>query len=334
MFILHHAEDDCDLGIKPMNCPGHMLVFKNSTRSYRDLPLRIAETTTLYRNEKSGTLQGLTRVRSISQDDTHIFARPDQILGEIATLLEKIKNIYAIFNLKIDEIHLSTRPENFMGEKAVWDKAEDNLKTALNNAGLNYKINEGDGAFYGPKIDVKVKDAIGRQWQLATIQLDFQLPKRFELVYTDQNGEKITPIVIHRALLGSMERFMGVIIEHYSGIMPVWLSPVQVKIVSVAETHIPHCKKLASELKAAGIRVEIDEASETVGNKIRKAVNEKVPYMLVIGDKEVNSPLLNVRDRGSVETREIATTDFIKEVSDKIKNHEFARPKLTKTSLN
>ena len=322
MFILHHAEDDCDLGIKPMNCPGHMLIFKNSTRSYRDLPLRIAETTTLYRNEKSGTLQGLTRVRSISQDDTHIFARPDQILGEIATLLEKIKNIYAIFNLKIDEIHLSTRPENFMGEKAVWDKAEDNLKTALDNAGLNYKINEGDGAFYGPKIDVKVKDAIGRQWQLATIQLDFQLPKRFELSYTDQNGEKITPIVIHRALLGSMERFMGVIIEHYSGIMPVWLSPVQVKIVSVAEAHIKFCEKLATKLKEAGIRVEIDEANETVGNKIRKAVNEKVPYMLVVGDKEVNSPLLNVRDRGSVETREIATTDFIKEVSDKIKNHE------------
>jgi threonyl-tRNA synthetase len=322
MFILHHAEDDCDLGIKPMNCPGHMLIFKNSTRSYSDLPLRIAETTTLYRNEKSGTLQGLTRVRSISQDDTHIFARPDQILSEIATLLEKIKNIYAIFNLMIDEIHLSTRPENFMGEKAVWDKAEDNLKTALDNAGLNYKINEGDGAFYGPKIDVKVKDAIGRQWQLATIQLDFQLPKRFELSYTNQNGEKITPIVIHRALLGSMERFMGVIIEHYSGIMPVWLSPVQIKIVSVAETHIPHCKKLAAELKAAGIRVEIDEANETVGNKIRKAVNEKVPYMLVIGDKEVNSPLLNVRDRGSVKTREIATTDFIKEVSYKIKSHE------------
>lgn len=322
MFILHHAEDDCDLGIKPMNCPGHMLVFKNSIRSYRDLPLRIAETTTLYRNEKSGTLHGLTRVRSISQDDTHIFARPDQILSEIATLLEKVKNIYSIFNLEIDEIHLSTRPENFMGELAVWNEAENNLKTALANAKLNYKINEGDGAFYGPKIDIKVKDAIGRQWQLATIQLDFQLPKRFELSYTDQNGEKITPIVIHRALLGSMERFMGVIIEHYSGIFPVWLAPVQVKIISVAEAHIAHCQKLAAELKEAGIRVEIDDANETVGNKIRKAVNEKIPYMLVIGDKEMSSPLLNVRDRGSIETREIATVDFIKEVSTKIKNRE------------
>ena len=321
MFILHHAEDDCDMGIKGMNCPGHMLVFKNNIRSYRDLPYRIAETTTLHRNEKSGTLHGLTRVRSISQDDTHIFARPDQVLSEIATLLQKIKFIYSIFNLQIDEIYLSTRPDHFMGEKLVWDKAEDNLKTALNNAKLDYKINEGDGAFYGPKIDVKVKDAIGRQWQLATIQLDFQMPKRFELSYTDQNGEKVTPIVIHRALLGSMERFMGVIIEHYSGIFPVWLSPTQVKIISVAEVHIPFCKKLETELKKAGIRVEVDEANETVGNKIRKAVNEKVPFMLVIGDKEVASPVLNVRDRGSIETREIATSDFIKEVVDKIKNH-------------
>lgn len=322
MFILHHAEDDCDLGIKPMNCPGHMLVFKNGTRSYRDLPLRIAETTTLYRNEKSGTLHGLTRVRSISQDDTHIFARPDQILSEIATLLDKIKNIYAVFNLQIDEIHLSTRPEKFMGEKAVWDKAEDNLKVALNNAGLEYHINEGDGAFYGPKIDVKVKDAIGRQWQLATIQLDFQLPERFGLSYTDQNGEKITPIVIHRALLGSMERFMGVIIEHYSGILPVWLSPVQVKIISVAEAHIAPAEKLAAELIESGIRVEVDEANETVGNKIRKAVNEKVPYMLVFGDKEAASVNLNVRDRGSVETREISKEEFIAEILNKIKNHQ------------
>lgn len=318
MFILHHAEDDCDLGIKPMNCPAHMLVFKNEIRSYRDLPLRIAETTTLYRNEKSGTLHGLTRVRSISQDDTHIFCQPKQILEEISILLEKIKNIYRIFDLKIDEIHLSTRPEKFMGEKKTWDEAEDNLKNALKTAGLDYKINEGDGAFYGPKIDVKVKDAIGRQWQLATIQLDFQLPGRFELTYTDADGSKKTPVVIHRALLGSMERFMGVIIEHYAGTFPVWLAPVQVKIVSVAETHIPACEKLATELKEAGIRVELDDANETVGNKIRKAVNEKVPYMLVIGDKEANSPTLAVRDRGAVETRTIAKGDFIKEVTDKI----------------
>jgi len=321
MFILHHAADDCDMGIKPMNCPAHMLIFRNDIRSYRDLPLRLAETTTLYRNEKSGTLLGLTRVRSLSQDDTHIFLRPDQIMDEISVLLEKIKNIYKIFNLNIDEIHLSTRPESFLGEKSVWDEAENNLKTALEKAGLEYKINEGDGAFYGPKIDVKVKDAIGRQWQLATIQLDFQLPQRFELSYTDSDGSKKTPVVIHRALLGSLERFMGVIIEHYAGAFPVWLSPVQVKLISVAETHIPACQKLAAEFKAAGIRVEIDDANETVGNKIRKAVNEKVPYMLVIGDKEVDSPTLAVRDRGAQETRDISKDDFIAEILEKMKNY-------------
>lgn len=321
MFILHHAADDCDMGIKPMNCPAHMLIFKRDIHSYRDLPLRLAETTTLYRNEKSGTLLGLTRVRSLSQDDTHIFLRPDQIMDEISVLLEKIKNIYKVFNLNIDEIYLSTRPESFLGEKSVWDEAENNLKTALEKAKLEYKINEGDGAFYGPKIDVKVKDAIGRQWQLATIQLDFQLPGRFELSYTDSDGSKKTPVVIHRALLGSLERFMGVIIEHYAGAFPVWLSPVQVKVVSVAEAHIPACQKLAEKLKAAGIRVEIDDANETVGNKIRKAVGEKVPYMLVIGDKEANSPTLAIRDRGAQETRDISEDKFIAEVLEKIKNY-------------
>lgn len=318
MFILHHAEDDCDLGIKPMNCPAHMLIFKRDVRSYRELPLRLAETTTLYRNEKSGTLHGLTRVRSLSQDDSHIFCSNEQVMGEIAVLLGKIKEIYSVFNLKIDEIHLSTRPESFLGEKSVWDKAEDDLKGALAQAGLEYKINEGDGAFYGPKIDVKVKDAIGRQWQLATIQLDFQLPMRFELSYNDKDGSQKTPVVIHRALLGSIERFMGVIIEHFGGAFPVWLSPVQVKLVSVAESHIPACEKIAGQLRAQGIRVEIDNANETVGNKIRKAVAEKVPYMLVIGDKEAASENLNVRDRGAQETREISMNNFVSELKEKI----------------
>jgi threonyl-tRNA synthetase len=321
MFCLHHAEDDIDMGIKPMNCPAHMLVFKRDIRSYRDLPLRLAEVTTLYRNEKSGTLHGLTRVRSLSQDDCHIFARPEQIMTEISTLLGKIKNIYTIFNLKIDEIHLSTRPEHFLGEKAVWDEAESNLKQALEGAGLDYKINEGDGAFYGPKIDVKVKDAIGRQWQLATIQLDFQLPLRFELKYTETDGSQKTPVVIHRALLGSMERFFGVIIEHYAGAFPVWLSPVQVKLVSVAEAHLKYCHQLAQEFIEAGIRVEIDDANETVGNKIRKATNEKVPYMLVIGDKEAEASTLSIRDRGSREAREIEKEEFFKEIKEKIENY-------------
>jgi len=319
MFILHHAEDGCDMGIKPMNCPAHMLVFKRDIHSYRDLPLRLAETTTLYRNEKSGTLHGLTRVRSLSQDDSHIFCTSEQIPNEISTLLQKIKNIYSVFNLQIDEIHLSTRPEKFMGEKNTWDEAETNLKNSLEKAKLTYKINEGDGAFYGPKIDVKVKDAIGRQWQLATIQLDFQLPGRFDLHYTDIDGSQKTPVVIHRALLGSIERFMGVIIEHYAGAFPLWLSPVQVKLISVAEAHLPYAKKLANEFKALNIRVELDDANETVGNKIRKAVNEKVPYMLVIGDKEADSKSLSVRDRGQQETREIDKDKFFKELSDKIR---------------
>lgn len=319
MFCMHHAEDNVDIAVKPMNCPAHMLIFKSDVRSYRDLPLRIAETTTLYRNERSGTLQGLTRVRSLSQDDTHIFLREDQILEEIKILLEKIKNIYNIFNLQIDEIHLSTRPEKFLGSKETWDEAENDLKQALDASGLAYKINEGDGAFYGPKIDVKIKDAIGRQWQLATIQLDFQLPQRFDLHYNDADGALKTPVTIHRAMLGSMERFFGIIIEHYAGAFPVWLSPVQVKILSVGESHIEYCKKLAQEFKEQGIRVELDDNAETVGNKIRKAANEKVPYTLVIGDKEVGSEILAVRDRGSRDTREIGKEEFVKEVLERIK---------------
>ncbi len=318
MFCLHHADDDIDMGIKPMNCPAHMLVFARDVHSYKELPLRLAETTTLYRNEKSGTLQGLTRVRSLSQDDTHIFLRPDQIGGEIFTLLEKVKRIYGVFNLQIDEIHLSTRPEKFLGEKATWDLAEANLKEALEKAELPYKINEGDGAFYGPKIDVKVKDALGREWQLATIQLDYQLPQRFGLHYDDADGTEKTPVVIHRALLGSMERFMGIIIEHYAGALPLWLSPVQVKVISVGEAHIPYCQKLEAELKALDIRVELDVNNETVGNKIRKAANEKVPYMVVVGDKEMESDNLAIRERGSQETTSQSKVDFIELIKQRI----------------
>ncbi len=322
MFCLHHADDDIDLGIKPMNCPAHMLIFKRDLKSYKDLPLRLAETSTLYRNEKSGTLHGLTRVRSLSQDDSHIFVRPDQVLTEISTLLKKVQDIYQIFKLEIDEIHLSTRPESFLGKKEVWDAAEANLKQALEESKLDYQVNEGDGAFYGPKIDVKVKDAIGRQWQLATIQLDFQMPARFDLKYTDADGSFKTPIVIHRALLGSAERFLGVIIEHFAGAFPVWLSPVQVKIISVAEAHIIACQKLMNELQTEGIRVELDDNNETVSNKIRKATKEKIPHILVIGDKETKTKTLTVRDRGSQETRNISQIDFINEIKEKNKKYQ------------
>jgi threonyl-tRNA synthetase len=317
---MHHAEDNIDMAMKPMNCPAHMLIFKRDIHSYRELPLRIAETSTLYRNEKSGTLQGLTRVRSLSQDDTHIFLTEEQVLDEIGTLLEKVKKIYQVFDLQIDEVHLSTRPESFLGEKAVWDEAENSLKTALTKAGLEYKINDGDGAFYGPKIDIKVKDAIGRQWQLATVQLDFQLPARFELKYAAADGTDKQPVVIHRALLGSMERFLGIIIEHYAGALPLWLSPVQVKILSVGEGHIEHCKKLAIELGEAGIRAEVDDASETVGNKTRKAVNEKIPYILVVGDKEMASENLFVRKRGERELTEMGKKEFMEMILGMIKD--------------
>jgi threonyl-tRNA synthetase len=320
MFCMHHAEDNIDMGVKPMNCPAHMLVFKRDVHSYKELPLRLAEATTLYRNEKSGTLQGLTRVRSLSQDDTHIFCTNDQVLSEISNILEKIKRIYQIFNLQIDEIHLSTRPDNFLGEIEVWNNAEEGLKTALKNAGLEYQINEGDGAFYGPKIDVKVKDVIGRQWQLATIQLDYQMPARFELNYVTDDGSQKTPVVIHRAILGSMERFFGIIIEQFAGAFPVWLAPLQVQIISVGEGHVEYCHRLASEFKRFGIRVEVDDKNETVGNKTRKAVNEKVPYILVVGDSEMASENLSIRDRGSRETRELPKQAFIDEVLDKVKN--------------
>lgn len=320
MFCLHHADDDIDMAIKPMNCPAHMLIFKRDIHSYKELPLRLAESSTLYRNEKSGTLHGLTRVRSLSQDDSHIFARPEQILEEISALLQKIKKIYQVFGLEVDEIHLSTRPEKFLGEKEVWDQAEESLKQALTGAELKYQINEGDGAFYGPKIDVKVKDAIGRQWQLATIQLDYQLPLRFDLNYIDSDGKEKRPVVLHRALLGSIERFLGIIIEHFAGAMPLWLAPVQVKLLPVSERHLEYCSKLAKEIQSAGIRVIVDDSGDTIGNKIRNCAAEKIPYQLVIGDQEVESNNLSVRSYGNRENKIITQEVFLENCQEKIKN--------------
>jgi len=322
MFCIHHAEDDMEFGVKPMNCPAHMLIFKRDVRSYKDLPLRIAETSTLYRNERSGTLHGLTRVRSLSQDDTHIFLREDQILDEILILLDKIKRIYKIFDLSIDEVHLSTRPEDFLGEKKVWDRAEENLEKALKKAKIDYKINEGDGAFYGPKIDVKVKDAIGRQWQLATIQLDFQLPKRFKLEYVDEDNKKKTPVVIHRALLGSMERFLGIIIEHFSGKFPTWLSPVQVKILTLNDRSIEFANEVSSKLKDEGIRVETDYRTEKLEYKVREAQLEKVPYMLIIGDKEVENKTIAVRRRDNKVKFGVSLVDFLKTLKEEIRERD------------
>jgi threonyl-tRNA synthetase len=321
MFIMHHAEDNIDICIKPMNCPGHMLVFKRDTHSYKDLPLRIAETTTLYRNEKSGTLAGLTRVRALSQDDTHIFAAKEQIFDEIKVLLEKIKTIYKIFDLRIDEIDLSTMPEDHMGEVETWDLAESNLKKALDDLGLKYNINKGDGAFYGPKIDVKVKDALGRQWQLATIQLDFQLPQRFGLEYTDADGSRKTPVVIHRAILGTMERFLGIIIEHYAGWFPLWLSPEQVRVIAVSDKFNKYAEEVTNKIKEAGIRVEFDNRAESTSKKVLEAQMQKIPLVVNVGEKEETAKTVAVRTNKDGKVKfGMKIEDFIEKVLKNIKD--------------
>ncbi|MFA5184034.1 MAG: threonine--tRNA ligase [Patescibacteria group bacterium] len=313
--------------LKPMNCPFHVRIYKNSLHSYRDFPLRWAECGTVYRFEKKGELSGLTRVRGFTQDDAHIICRADQVEEELGRVVDFILFIYASFGFPASDVkvYLSVRdPENtkYAGSDAGWDFTEKVLEKVAQDKKLSYQKDIGGAVFYGPKLDFKVKDALGREWQCSTLQFDFNLPERFDMNFTNAQGEKERPYMLHRALFGSFERFIGVLIENYAGAFPVWFSPVQSKIVSVGEAHIPACKKLADRLRAAGIRVEVDEANETVGNKIRKAVNEKVPYMLVIGDKEMNAPVLNVRDRGAQETREIAPDDFIAEVQEKIRKRQ------------
>ncbi len=307
--------------LKPMNCPQHTQIYASQARSYKDLPLRISDFANLYRDERPGELNGLTRLRCFCQDDGHCFCREDQIKEEFISVLGIIKQAMATYGMKY-KIRLSlwdpTKPEKYLGDAATWEKSQKLLEEILVENKIDFFTAVGEAAIYGPKMDLISSDSLGREWQLSTIQLDFIMPQRFGLEYTDSDGKKKTPVMIHRAIIGSPERFMGILIEHYAGAFPVWLSPTQVKIVSVAEAHIAAAKKLAASLSAANIRVEIDDANETVGNKIRKAVNEKVPYMLVIGDKEMNSPLLAVRDRGVQETREIATDAFIQEVKQKI----------------
>lgn len=309
--------DDTEFAIKPMNCPGGMLIFHEENHSYRELPLRWAEIGLVHRHELSGVLAGLFRVRSFHQDDAHIFMTETDIKQEILGVLQLADEVYSTFGLSY-HLELSTRPKKSIGTDNEWQAATKGLQEALESSGKKYVVNEGDGAFYGPKIDIHIKDAIGRTWQCGTIQLDMNLPERFDLNYIASSGEKKRPVMIHRVIYGSIERFFGILIEHYAGNWPVWLSPVQVKFVAVSEKHIDYCNTIADEFRAKNIRVEVDMSNETVGNKIRKAVLEKVPYMLVIGDKEMASENLIVRDRGSKETREVAKEDFIKEITDKI----------------
>ena len=288
--------DDEDYAIKPMNCPGGMLVYKLEPHSYRDLPLRMGEIGLVHRHEKSGALHGLMRVRCFNQDDAHIFMTPDQIRDEIKGVVHLIDSVYSLFGFKY-HVELSTRPENSMGSDEDWERATEGLRGALEDMDLPYLVNEGDGAFYGPKIDFHLEDSLGRTWQCGTIQLDMQLPERFELEYTDKDGQKKRPVMIHRVCFGSIERFIGIIIEHYAGQFPTWLSPVQVKVLSISEKHEGYAKQVADALDAAGIRVETDFRNEKIGYKIREARNERVPYIVICGEKEEETGKISLRSR-------------------------------------
>ncbi len=312
-----------DFALKPMNCPGHMLYFKQGLYSYKDLPLRLAELTTLYRNELSGALGGMTRVRGFEQDDCHIYLTANQVAGEVAELLKRIIRVYKIFGMKIGDVFLSTKPEKSMGTKEEWNEAENALEKALKKAKWKYEINEGDGAFYGPKIDMQVKDTLGRKWQLATVQLDFQNPQRFDLEYVDKDGTKKRPIVIHRALLGSLERFLAILIEQFAGAFPLWLSPVQVSILPISKKQNKYARAVEKELKELipDIRLEVDDRDESIGKKIREAQMNKSPYMLVLGEKEMKSKKISVRTRAQKDLGAMPLKKFVpklvKEIQEK-----------------
>ncbi len=307
--------DGEDCAIKPMNCPGGMLVYKLNPHSYKDLPLRMGELGIVHRNEKSGQLHGLMRVRCFTQDDAHIFMTPNQVSDEIKGVARLIDRVYRLFGFKYF-VELSTRPENSMGSDEDWNNATDALKRALDELGLSYKINEGDGAFYGPKIDFHLQDSIGRTWQCGTIQLDFQLPQRFELEYTGEDGQKHRPIMIHRVVFGSIERFIGILIEHYAGAFPVWLAPVQVKILNLTDRNADYAKQLGEELLKSDLRAENDLRNEKIGYKIREARLEKVPYIAVVGDKEAAEGVVSVRKRGSEESVVMTKEAFIAKVKE------------------
>ena len=313
--------DDEDYAIKPMNCPGGVLVYKSEPRSYRDLPLRLAEVGLVHRHEKSGQLHGLMRVRCFNQDDAHIFMTPEQIKDEIKGVANLIDQVYKLFGFKY-HVELSTRPEDSMGSDEDWEVATEGLRGALDDLGLDYVVNEGDGAFYGPKIDFHLEDSIGRTWQCGTIQLDFQLPQRFELEYTGADGEKHRPIMIHRVVYGSVERFIGILIEHFAGAFPTWLSPVQVKVLPISDKYMEYGEKVKAALEAANIRTEIDTRAEKIGYKIREARLQKIPYMLVVGAKEEEENTVSVRSRFAGDEGAKSLDDFIAAITEEIKNRE------------
>lgn len=319
-FIEKENEDDEQFIVKPMNCPFHILIYQANRHSYRSLPLRMAELGTVYRKEKSGALAGLTRVQGFTQDDAHVFCTPEQLVDEINAIIDFVADTMAIFKMDF-EVELSTRPESYVGELENWNRAEAGLKEAMDRRGMKYEINEGDGAFYGPKIDFKVKDAIGRTWQCATIQLDFNLPERFDIKYQDKDGLMKTPVMLHRVIFGSMERFHGILIEHYAGAFPLWLAPTQVAVVPITEKHADYAEKVYKKLFADGIRVNLDDRSESVNYKIREAIQDKkVPYVVVVGDKEIESGSVAVRKRGEGPIGTFKLEEFAEKLKQEIKD--------------
>ncbi|MGM0471440.1 MAG: threonine--tRNA ligase [Bacillota bacterium] len=311
--------DEDDYAVKPMNCPGSILIYKDKLHSYRDLPIRMAELGLVHRHERSGTLHGLMRVRNFTQDDAHIYCLPEQIKEELMKVIQLAEDIYDVFGFKYT-VELSTRPEKSMGSDELWEKATTALEEAVVDNDLDYVINEGDGAFYGPKIDFNLEDCLGRTWQCGTIQLDFQMPERFDLTYVGEDGEDHRPVMIHRAIYGSIERFMGILIEHYGGAFPTWLAPTQVEIIPITDEHLDYAYQVKDELAEAGVRVEVDSRQEKVGYKIREAQVQQIPYMLIVGDDEVEDSTVSVRERreGDLGAKKLA--DFKAEITEEIEN--------------
>ena len=311
--------DENDYALKPMNCPGGMLVYKRKMHSYRDLPIRSGELGLVHRHEKSGELNGLFRVRCFTQDDAHIFCLPEQIESEIVRLMKLINYVYGIFGFDY-HVELSTRPEDSMGSDEQWELATNALRHALESQNMPYEVNEGDGAFYGPKIDFHLKDCIGRTWQCGTIQLDFQMPERFDLTYIGQDGEKHRPVMLHRVIFGSIERFIGIITEHYAGAFPTWLAPVQVEILPIADSHVEYAKQVQEQLEKLGIRTELDDRQEKIGYKIREAQLQKVPYMLVLGEKEIEAKTVGVRSREDGDIGAMSLQEFVEKVQKEVES--------------
>ncbi|MEJ2054797.1 MAG: threonine--tRNA ligase, partial [Calditrichaceae bacterium] len=312
--------DEVDYQLKPMNCPFHMMIYKSKIRSYRDLPVRFAELGTVYRYERSGVLHGLMRVRGFTQDDAHIYCHPDQLTDEIINVLDLNTHILSRFGFNEYDVYLSTRPEKFVGTKEGWDHATESLRIALEKKDVKYKIDPGEGVFYGPKIDIKIKDVLGRSWQCSTIQVDFNLPERFDLNFVDADGERHRPIIIHRALMGSLERFFGILIEHYGGAFPLWLAPVQAIILPITDSHTEYAEKIKNEMLAKDIRVELDARNEKVGFKIREAELQKIPYMIIIGDNEINANKISVREKGKGDLGQMIMMEFLEKLTENLKN--------------